>query len=140
MYQPKNTKFRKFQKGRNAGITNMQIAYESYAIRAQEPKRVTARQIEATRRAIVRKTKRLGKLIIRIYPHKPVTSKAVGVRMGKGKGTTDYWCAPVKAGAILFELGRVPESLAMEALRLGMAKLPLKTIILKKVDFLTKTK
>ena len=129
MLQPKRTKFRKQFKGRIHGEAKggFLLNFGSFALKATEPERVTARQIEAARRAITRHMKRQGRVWIRIFPDVPVSAKPVEVRMGKGKGSTDYWAAKVKPGRIMFEIDGVPTELAREALRLGAAKLPVRT-------------
>jgi len=129
MLQPKRTKFRKQFKGRIHGNAKggTALTFGAYGLKAQQPERVTARQIEAARRAITRHMKRAGRVWIRIFPDVPVTSKPTEVRMGKGKGSPEYWCARVKPGKIMFEIDGVPEDIAREALRLGAAKLPIKT-------------
>ena len=129
MLQPKRTKFRKQSKGRIHGNAKggTALTFGAYGLKAQQPERVTARQIEAARRAITRHMKRAGRVWIRIFPDVPVTSKPTEVRMGKGKGSPEYWCARVKPGKIMFEIDGVPEDIAREALRLGAAKLPIKT-------------
>ncbi len=129
MLQPKRTKYRKVQKGRIRGLAKggFTLNYGAYGMKALEPERVTARQIEAARRAIVRHLKRTGRVWIRVFPDKPVTKKPAEVRMGKGKGSVEYWVAVVKPGRILFEIDGVPEELARRAIELGSAKLPIKT-------------
>lgn len=129
MLQPKRTKFRKQFKGRIHGLAKggTNLNFGSYGLKAVEPERVTARQIEAARRAITRHMKRQGRVWIRIFPDVPVTSKPTEVRMGKGKGSVDYWAARVKPGRVVFEIDGVDEGTAREALRLGAAKLPIKT-------------
>jgi large subunit ribosomal protein L16 len=129
MLQPKRTKFRKAHKGRIHGNAKggYSLAFGSYGLKALEPERVTARQIEAARRAITRTMKRAGKVWIRIFPDVPVTSKPAEVRMGSGKGSPEYWACRVKPGRIMFEIDGVPMELAREALALGAAKLPIKT-------------
>lgn len=129
MLQPKRTKFRKAHKGRIKGVAKggSTLNFGSYGLKALEPERVTARQIEATRRAITRHMKRAGRVWIRIFPDVPVTKKPTEVRMGKGKGSVEFWAAKVKPGRIMFELDGVTESLAREALELGSAKLPIRT-------------
>ena len=129
MLQPKRTKFRKQFKGRIHGNakSGTALTFGAYGLKSQEPERITARQIEAARRAITRHMKRAGRVWIRIFPDVPVTSKPTEVRMGKGKGAPEYWCARVKPGKIMFEIDGVPEDVAREALRLGAAKLPVKT-------------
>ena len=129
MLQPKRTKFRKLHKGRIHGEAKggSTLAFGSFALKATEPERVTARQIEAARRAITRFMKRQGRVWIRVFPDTPVTGKPAEVRMGKGKGSIEYWAAKVKPGRIMFEIDGVPEDVAREALRLGAMKLPVKT-------------
>ena len=135
MLQPKRTKFRKAFKGRIKGNAKggSALTFGAYGLKAMEPERVTARQIEATRRAITRHMKRVGKVWIRIFPDLPVSSKPIEVRMGKGKGSPEYWCCKVKPGRILFEIDGVSEEIAREALALGAAKLPIKTKIVKRL-------
>jgi large subunit ribosomal protein L16 len=129
MLQPIRTKFRKQFKGRIHGIATSgnQLTFGSYGLKALEPERVTARQIEAARRAITREMKRAGRVWIRIFPDVPVSKKPTEVRMGKGKGTPEFWACRVKPGRIMFEIDGVPVELAREALRLGAAKLPIRT-------------
>ena len=129
MLQPKRTKYRKQFKGRIHGVSKGGTAlnFGAFGLKAQEPERVTARQIEAARRAITRQMKRAGRVWIRIFPDVPVSSKPTEVRMGKGKGTPEFWVCRVKPGKIMFEVDGVPEAIAREALRLGAAKLPIKT-------------
>ncbi|MFN3835581.1 MAG: 50S ribosomal protein L16 [Glycocaulis sp.] len=129
MLQPKRTKFRKAHKGRIHGNAKggYTLNFGSYGLKAVEPERVTARQIEATRRAITRHMKRAGRVWIRIFPDVPVSKKPTEVRMGKGKGSPEYWVCRVKPGRIMFEIDGVPDEVAREALRLGAAKLPIKT-------------
>ncbi len=131
MLQPKKTKFRKAQKGRLKGQAKggYTLNFGSYGLKAMEPERVTARQIEAARRAMTRKMKRVGRVWIRIFPDLPVSQKPTEVRMGKGKGAPEYWAARVLPGRIMFEIDGVPDELAREALRLAAAKLPIKTRI-----------
>ncbi|MEO1041541.1 MAG: 50S ribosomal protein L16 [Pseudomonadota bacterium] len=135
MLQPKRTKFRKQHKGRIKGLAKggTTLNFGSFGLKAVEPERITARQIEATRRAITRHMKRAGRVWIRIFPDVPVTAKPTEVRMGKGKGSVDRWVAKVKPGRIMFEIDGVPEPLAREALSLGAAKLPIKTRIVKRI-------
>ncbi|OYU17701.1 MAG: 50S ribosomal protein L16 [Rhodobacteraceae bacterium PARR1] len=137
MLQPKRTKFRKQHKGRIHGEAKggFLLNFGSFALKATEPERVTARQIEAARRAITRHMKRQGRVWIRIFPDVPVSSKPTEVRMGKGKGSTDYWAAKVKPGRIMFEIDGVSEIIAREALRLGAMKLPVTTRIVAKEDW-----
>ncbi|MBI1264213.1 MAG: 50S ribosomal protein L16 [Alphaproteobacteria bacterium] len=129
MLQPKRTKFRKAHKGRISGVAKggFTLNFGSYGLKALEPERVTARQIEATRRAITRHMKRAGRVWIRVFPDVPVSKKPTEVRMGKGKGSPEFWAARVKPGRIMFEIDGVPDDVAREALRLGAAKLPIKT-------------
>ena len=129
MLQPKRTKFRKAHKGRIHGQAKggFTLTFGSYGLKAVEPERITARQIEATRRAITRHMKRAGRVWIRVFPALPVSKKPTEVRMGKGKGSPEYWVAKVKPGRIIFEIDGVPDDVAREALRLGAAKLPIKT-------------
>ena len=131
---PKKTKFRKQFKGRVSGLAKggSELAFGSFGLKAMSPERVTSRQIEAARRAITRRMKRLGRLWIRIFPDVPVTSKPLGVRMGKGKGTVEYWACRVKPGRIMFEMDGVKPEIAIEALTLASAKLPVKTKIVER--------
>ena len=135
MLQPKRTKFRKAHKGRIHGLAKggTDLAFGSYALKATEPERVTARQIEAARRAITREMKRQGRVWIRIFPDLPVSKKPTEVRMGQGKGSVEYWAARVKPGRIVFEIDGVPEDVAKEALRLGAMKLPITTRIVTRI-------
>ena len=137
MLQPKRTKFRKQHKGRIHGEAKGGFAlnFGSFALKATEPERVTARQIEAARRAITRHMKRQGRVWIRIFPDLPVSAKPIEVRMGKGKGSTDRWVSKVKPGRIMFEIDGVSEVIAREALRLGAMKLPVTTRIVAKEDW-----
>ncbi len=129
MLMPKRVKHRKQQRGRMRGkaIRGGTIAFGEFGLKALEPAWITSRQIEAARVAITRRIKRAGKMWIRIFPDKPVTVKPAETRMGKGKGSPEFWVAVVKPGRILFELEGVPRDLAMEAMRLGASKLPIKT-------------
>lgn len=129
MLQPKNTKFRKQQKGRNRGLAlrGAKISFGEYGLKATTRGRVTARQIEAARRAITRHVKRGAKVWIRIFPDKPITKKPLEVRQGKGKGNVEYWVAQIKPGTVLYEMEGVTEELAREAFRLAAAKLPVRT-------------
>jgi len=131
MLQPKKTKFRKAQKGRLKGQAKggYTLNFGSYGLKAMEPERVTARQIEAARRAMTRRMKRVGRVWIRVFPDLPVSQKPTEVRMGKGKGAPEYWAARVLPGRIMFEIDGVPDDIAREALRLAAAKLPIKTRI-----------
>lgn len=135
MMQPKRTKFRKQFKGRIHGASKggTDLNFGAFGLKAMEPERVTARQIEAARRAITRHMKRAGRVWIRIFPDLPVTGKPTEVRMGKGKGSVDYWACRVAPGRIMFELDGVPEDVAREALRLGAAKLPIKTRFIQRI-------
>lgn len=136
MLQPKKTKYRRPQKGRMKSITKRgaEIAFGSFALKTLEEHWLTARQIEAARQAINRHMKREGQLWIRVFPDKPVTKKPAEVRMGKGKGSIEFWVARVKPGRILFECGGVSEEIARSALALGAAKLPIKTKFVKKLN------
>jgi len=135
MLQPKKTKFRKMQKGRNKGKANNgnKVEFGSIGMRALDNSRITARQIESARKAINRYIKREGKLLIRIFPDKPITKKPIEVRQGKGKGSVEYWVSLVKKGKILFELDGIEKKIAKEAFRLGSAKLPIKTDVIERV-------
>jgi large subunit ribosomal protein L16 len=137
MLQPKRTKFRKQFKGRIHGEAKggSMLNFGSFGLKSTEPERVTARQIEAARRAITRHMKRQGRVWIRIFPDVPVTAKPVEVRMGKGKGAIDYWAAKVKPGRIMFEIDGVSEEIAREALRLGAMKLPVLTRVVQREDW-----
>ena len=137
MLQPKKTKFRKAQKGRNRGLAQRgsSIAFGSFALKTMEPGWITSRQIEASRIAVTRFMKREGKVWIRIFPDKPVTSKPAEVRMGKGKGAPDYWAAVVRPGRVLFECEGVSHEVAQEALRLAAQKLPIKTKFVVRRDY-----
>ena len=134
MLLPKKTKFRKYQRGRRAGLSKGQTAVQfgDYGIKALEAGWVSNRQIEAARIAMTRKIKRGGKVWINIFPDKPVTQKPAETRMGSGKGSPEHWVAVVKPGRVMFELAGVPEGLAKEALRLASAKLPIKTKFVKR--------
>ena len=129
MMQPKRTKYRKQQKGRNRGVatTGNRVSFGEYGMKAITRGRITARQIEAARRAITRKVKRGAKIWIRIFPDKPMTKKPLEVRQGKGKGNVEYWVARVQPGRMLYEMQGVDEELAREAFRLAAAKLPVQT-------------
>jgi len=134
--QPKKTKFRRAFKGRihgtaKAGFT---LNFGSFGLKAVEPERVTARQIEAARRAITRHMKRQGKVWIRIFPDVPVSKKPAEVRMGSGKGAPEFWAARVHPGRIMFEIDGVADDIALESLRLGAAKLPIKTRIVARME------
>ena len=136
MLQPKRTKFRKAFKGRIHGVatSGATFAFGQYGLKAVEPDRLTARQIEAARRALTRHMKRAGRVWIRIFPDVPVTGKPAEVRMGKGKGAVDHWAARVAPGRIMFEIDGVEDEIAREALRLGAAKLPIKTRVVTRID------
>ncbi len=129
MMSPKRTKFRKAHKGRIHGNAkgNTQLNFGAFGLKALEPERITARQIESARRAITRCMKRAGRVWIRIFPDLPVSTKPAEVRMGSGKGSPEYWVARVAPGRIMFEIDGVAEPLAREALALGAAKLPIRT-------------
>ena len=135
MLQPKRTKFRKAHKGRIHGVAKggTELNFGQYGLKAQEPERVTARQIEAARRAITREMKRAGRVWIRVFPDLPVTKKPVEVRMGKGKGSVEFWAARVKPGRIIFEVDGVSAEVAKEALRLGAMKLPITTRVVTRI-------
>jgi large subunit ribosomal protein L16 len=135
MLQPKRTKFRKAFKGRIHGAAKggTMLNLGSYGLKAMEPERLTARQIEAARRAITRHMKRAGRVWIRIFPDVPVSKKPAEVRMGSGKGAPELWVARVKPGRIIFELDGVTDKVAREALQLGAEKLPIKTRIVTRV-------
>ena len=135
MLSPKRTKFRKAHKGRIHGNAKggTQLNFGSYGLKALTPARVTARQIEATRRAITRHIRRAGRVWIRIFPDVPVSSKPAEVRMGKGKGTPEFWVCRVKPGRVLFELEGVPRDLAQQAFTLASAKLPVDTRFITRV-------
>ena len=134
MLQPKRTKFRKQQKGRNRGLAQRgsKVSFGEYALKATGRGRLTARQIEAARRAITRHVKRGGKIWIRVFPDKPITEKPLEVRQGKGKGNVEYWAAQIQPGKVLYEMEGVTEELAREAFALGAAKLPLNTTFVKR--------
>ena len=135
MLQPKRTKFRKQFKGRIHGVAKggTNLDFGGFGLKATEPNRVTAREIEAARRAITREMKRQGRVWIRVFPDVPVTSKPTEVRMGKGKGAPEFWAARVAPGRIMFEIGGVPAGLAREALDLAAAKLPIKTRFIQRI-------
>jgi large subunit ribosomal protein L16 len=135
MLSPKRTKYRKAHKGRIHGLAKggTDLNFGAFGLKALEPERVTARQIEAARRAITRAMKRAGRVWIRIFPDVPVSSKPTEVRMGKGKGAPEFWAARVRPGRIMFEVDGVPEDIAREALRLGAAKLPIRTRFIQRI-------
>ena len=129
MLQPKRTKFRKQSKGRNRGVatSGAKVSFGEYGLKAMDRGRITARQIEAARRAMTRHVKRGGKIWIRIFPDMPVTKKPLEVRMGSGKGNVEYWVAKIQPGKVLYEMEGVSEEVAREAFKLAAAKLPIKT-------------
>ncbi|MBS7813221.1 50S ribosomal protein L16 [Roseococcus pinisoli] len=135
MLQPKRTNYRKAHKGRIKGVAKggFTLSFGGYGLKALEPERVTARQIEAARRAITRAMKRAGRVWIRIFPDVPVSTKPAEVRMGSGKGAPEFWAARVKPGRIMFEIDGVPLETAKEALTLGAAKLPIRTKIVARL-------
>ncbi|MGB0846582.1 MAG: 50S ribosomal protein L16 [Thiolinea sp.] len=134
MLQPKRTKFRKQHKGRNRGLAQSgnKVSFGEYGLKAVERGRMTARQIEAGRRAINRHVRRGGKIWIRVFPDKPITKKPLEVRMGKGKGNVEYWVAQIQPGRVLFEMQGVSEEMAREAFKLASAKFPFKTTFVKR--------
>ncbi len=136
MLSPKRTKYRKAHKGRVHGLAKggTELNFGSYGLKATTPGRVTARQIEAARRAITRRMKRAGRVWIRIFPDVPVSTKPTEVRMGKGKGSPEYWMARVKPGRIMFEVDGVDENIAREAFDRGAAKLPVQTRIISRPE------
>ena len=136
MLQPKRTKFRKMHKGRISGNAKggFTLNFGSYGLKSLEPSRVTARQIEAARRAMTRHMKRAGRVWIRIFPDVPVSKKPTEVRMGKGKGSVEYWAAKVKPGRMMFEIDGVPVDVAREALSLAAAKLPVKCKFVSRIS------
>ncbi|HEX8374809.1 MAG TPA: 50S ribosomal protein L16, partial [Geminicoccaceae bacterium] len=136
MQQPKRTKFRKAFKGRIHGLAKggTDLNFGAFGMKAMEPARITARQIEACRRAITRHLKRVGRVWIRVFPDVPVSKKPAEVRMGKGKGSVEFWMCRVKPGRIMFEIDGVPEDLANEAIRRGASKLPLDVKFIKRLQ------
>ena len=134
MLQPKRTKFRKVQKGRNTGLAHRgsSVSFGTIALKSIERGQMTARQIEAARRTISRRIKRGGKIFIRVFPDKPITEKPLEVRMGKGKGNVEYWVALIQPGKVLYEMDGVPEELAREAFELAAQKMPLSTTFAKR--------
>src|SRR6476661_4278562 len=136
MLSPKRTKYRKAHKGRIHGTAKggTTLNFGAYGLKAVEPARITARQIEAARRAITRQMKRQGRVWIRVFPDVPVSTKPAEVRMGSGKGAPEFWAARVHPGRILFEIDGVPADVAHEALRLGAAKLPVRTKVVSRLD------
>ncbi len=135
MLQPKRTKFRKAHKGRIHGVASSgtNLDFGQFGLKALEPERVTARQIEAARRALTRHMKRAGRVWIRVFPDVPVSKKPIEVRMGKGKGTPELWVTRVKPGRVIFEIDGIPLALAREALALAAAKLPIKTRFIERI-------
>ena len=135
MLQPMRTKFRKAHKGRIHGLatSGANLSFGQYGLKAMEPERITARQIEAARRAMTRHMKRSGRVWIRIFPDVPVSKKPIEVRMGKGKGTPELWVCRIKPGRIMFEIDGVPVEVAREALELAAAKLPIKTRFIERI-------
>ena len=129
MLQPKRTKYRKQMKGKNRGLASQgnKVSYGEYGLKATDSGRITARQIEAARKAMTRHIRRGGKIWIRIFPDKPITKKPLEVRQGKGKGNVEYWVAQIQPGKILYEMSGVDENLAKEALKLAASKLPVGT-------------
>ncbi|MFA7276797.1 MAG: 50S ribosomal protein L16 [Pseudobdellovibrionaceae bacterium] len=136
MLSPKKTKFRKAHKGRIHGDAKgaTTVDYGSFGLKALEPDRITARQIEAARRALTRHIKRQGKVWIRVFPDVPVSKKPLEVRMGSGKGSPEYWVCRVKPGRIMFEVDGIPEELARQAFELAAAKLPIATKFVKRIE------
>lgn len=132
MLQPKSTKFRKMHKGRNRGLSFEKINFGTFGLKAISRGYITDRQIEAARRALSRAIKRQGKIWIRIFPDKPITKKPLEVRMGKGKGNVEFWVALIKPGKIIYEMDGISEELAKLAFKLAVAKLPIKTMFIKR--------
>jgi large subunit ribosomal protein L16 len=133
MLQPKRTKFRKMQKGRNRGLARgHNVSFGEFGLKATGRGRLTARQIEAARRTMTRHIKRGGKIWIRVFPDKPITGKPLEVRQGKGKGNVEYWVCQIQPGRVLYEMEGVPEELAREAFALAAAKLPFDTVFVKR--------
>jgi large subunit ribosomal protein L16 len=134
MLQPKRTKYRKQMKGRNRGLAlrGSKVSFGDYGLKTIERGRITARQIEAARRAMTREIKRGGKIWVRVFPDKPITKKPLEVRQGKGKGNVEYWVALVQPGAVLYEMQGVPHDVAQHAFALAAAKLPVKTIFVQR--------
>ena len=134
MLQPKRTKFRKQMKGRNRGLAHRgsKVSFGEFGLKANARGRITARQIEAARRAMTRHIKRGGKIWIRVFPDKPITSKPLEVRQGKGKGNVEYWVAQIQPGRMLYEMEGVTEDIAREAFELAAAKLPVKTMFVSR--------
>ncbi|MBF6059046.1 MULTISPECIES: 50S ribosomal protein L16 [Thiomicrorhabdus] len=134
MLMPKRTKFRKVQKGRNRGLAQAgnKVSFGEFGLKALERGRMTSRQIEAGRRVMTRHVRRGAKIWIRVFPDKPITNKPLEVRMGKGKGSVEYWVAQIQPGRVLYEIQGVDEKLAREAFELAAAKLPFKTQVVKR--------
>ena len=134
MLQPKRTKFKKMQKGRNRGLAHRgsSVSFGEFALKSTSRGRITARQIEAARRAMTRHIKRGGKIWIRVFPDKPITKKPLEVRMGKGKGAVEYWVCQIRPGKVLYEMEGVSEEIAREAFELAARKLPVKTTFVKR--------
>lgn len=134
MLQPKRTKFRKQRKGRNRGVATVgnKVSFGEYGLKVTERGRITARQIESARRAVNRYVKRGGKIWIRIFPDVPITKKPLEVRMGKGKGSVEYWVAKVQPGRVIYEIEGVGETIAREAFRRAAGKLPVKTVFVSR--------
>lgn len=134
MLQPKRTKYRKQMKGKNRGLAlrGSKVSFGDYGLKTVERGRITARQIEAARRAMTREIKRGGKIWVRVFPDKPITKKPLEVRQGKGKGNVEYWVALVQPGAVLYEMQGVPADVAQHAFALAAAKLPVKTIFVQR--------
>ena len=132
MLQPKRTKFRKQHTGRNRGVVSHAVSFGEFGLKAAARGRLTARQIEAARRAMTRNMKRQGKVYIRVFPDKPITKKPLEVRMGKGKGSVEYWVAQIQPGRMLFEVEGVAEDLARASFELAAAKIPFKTTFVKR--------
>ena len=137
MLMPKRVKYRKQHRGRMKGKESrgVEVSFGEFGLQALEPSWISARQIEAARRAIVRHMRRRGKYWVRIFPDKPITSKPAETRMGKGKGEVEYWAAVVRPGRVMFEIGGVPEEIAEEALRLASHKLPIRTQIISRIEY-----
>ena len=134
MLQPKRTKFRKVMKGRNTGLAQRanKVSFGEYGLKATSRGRITARQIEAARRTMTRRIKRGGKIWIRVFPDKPISNKPLEVRMGKGKGSVEYWVAQIQPGKVLYEIEGVSEELAREAFSLAAMKMPISTTFVKR--------
>ena len=137
MLMPKRVKYRKQHRGRMTGTENrgVDVSFGEFGLQALEPAWVSARQIEAARRAIVHHMRRRGKYWVRVFPDKPITSKPAETRMGKGKGEVDYWAAVVRPGRVLFEVAGIDDEIAREALRLAAHKLPIKTQIITRIEY-----